>query len=305
MALEFFLPSASRHLLADDGGSMVGGPPRGIEHITADPKRPDGGLPDFAGLVNFFTHGGKRGAPHLLADPCSGEHAQFFPANVASRALVHDAGENPGSGETNRFGSVCLQIEWRFSTAGRCPVHKVVHANLNDTPMLGLAEIRDWQAQFAIPLVWAMGEPTWTPRRDPAVWKSTAGYYGHSQVPWQAPSNHVDPGPMPLTPAVHVRGRTLEVQPLAEEDEMVILKNTAGTDCWLSDGLQRRHIADVASLAEWQKVCRTVPATPFELNNILDVTPGNSQESIDRFDRELAGLSDDERNALGDMAPVF
>jgi hypothetical protein len=86
---------------------------------------------------------------------------------------------------------------------------------------------------------------------------------------------------------------------------MVILKNTGGPDHWISDGLQRRHIADVASLAEWQKVCRTLPATPFELNNIQDVTPGNAEESVDRFNREFGGLSDDERNALGEMAPVF
>jgi hypothetical protein len=296
MGVELWLPSAVRHEVSGDGGTMVGGPPRGIEHITWDAAEPDGTLPDFAALLGFFTGSGSSSAPHLLADPCSGDRAQFFPANVAARALVHDAGLNPGSGHTNRFGSVCLQTEWRFSTHGRCPVHHVVHATLHDTPMLGLAEIRAWQAQFGIPLVWPMGEPTFASDRDPRVWISTAGYYGHSQVPWQETTNHSDPGPMPLSAGAPVPAPAPApaptpvpaptpapapspvIPPLGEVGLMVILMNTSGPDQWLSDGLHRRRIADVASLTEWQKVCPTVAVTPSELTNIVDITPAPPPE---------------------------
>ncbi|MDQ1463195.1 MAG: hypothetical protein QOC73_136 [Actinomycetota bacterium] len=295
MAVDLFLPSAVVHALVSDGGAMLGGPPRAVEHITWDAARPDGSLPDFAGLLSFFTGSGKGSAPHLLADPCSGDRVQFFPANVASRALVHDAGTNPGTGQTNRFGSVCLQTEWRFSPHGRCPVHGVVHTTLFDTPMLGLAEIRAWQAEFGIPQVWAMGAPpTWKSNRSPDVWTSTAGYYSHSQVPWQAPTNHSDPGPMPLlvgeAPPVTVSGpppATISSpdpqpipHPVAEVDVTVILMNSEGPDQWISDGLRRRHIADVASLQAWQKILKTVVVTPQELASIVDITPTGAAATV-------------------------
>ncbi|MDQ1486209.1 MAG: hypothetical protein QOJ62_1902 [Actinomycetota bacterium] len=290
----FWLPSAAKHELPGGGGSMLGGPAVAVEHITWDAANSSGLLPGFANLVGWFTGGGKGGAPHLLADPCSGDRAQFFPANVASRALVHDSATNPNTGPTNRHGSVCLQVEWRFSTHGRCPVHDVVHKDLYDTPMLGLPEIRAWQAEFGVPLVWAMGEPTWAANRDVVVWQSTPGHYGHSQVPWQADTNHTDPGPMPLGTGA----RRPEALSLTEDDVIVILKNTAAPDQWISDGLQRRHIADVATLKEWQKVCKTVPATPRDLANILDVTPNGSADSLAQFAEDFNNLSPGERQAL-------
>jgi hypothetical protein len=68
--------------------------------------------------------------------------------------------------------------------------------------------------------------------------------------------------------------------PVAEVDVTVILMNSEGPDQWISDGLRRRHIADVASLQAWQKILKTVVVTPQELASIVDITPTGAAATV-------------------------
>lgn len=169
-----------------DGGSMLGGEPRAVHHITWDKLGPKGERPSFMGVAGYLLTRGFE--PHVMLDPILGGGVQFLPFDRSAYALEHR-----GNVETNRMGSACIQVEWFFSPG--CVVNGKRYLTLQDTPMLGLGLILEVAKEYGIPPVFPAGAPTW-PRsnRSETIWKTKAGHYGHGNVPT---NSHTDPGPMP------------------------------------------------------------------------------------------------------------
>ncbi|WP_143203612.1 hypothetical protein [Streptomyces sp. CB01580] len=189
---EIWMPQAIKADLGDHAPCDPGFPPKAIAHITADRNATTAAPQDlvpFARLQNFFTHGGKGMAPHILWDPFTGTFAQFFPATSRSKAL-QDA---PGGTRTNRAGEVVLQIEALFFP--HCRADGRVCTRLTDTPCKGWSELNAWVRSWGVPDTWPMGRPTaFVSDRSPHVWSSRGGWYAHAHVP---ENNHVDPGSWP------------------------------------------------------------------------------------------------------------
>lgn len=208
---ELWLPGAERQAQSN-GGSMVGGPPRSVFHITWDSLGAGGKQPAFDAVANYLKSAGY--APHLMWDPWTGRVVQFYPATTSARALSHPA----GTAETNRMGSVCIQIEVFFSP-GAVRDGKA-YATVADTPCKGLPEILAWLRSWEIPDVWPNGWPAWERNSRAALtWQKEAGHYGHSQVP---NNTHTDPGPMPKT--------------MFQEDDMP-LTDADVKKLWTTDGI--------------------------------------------------------------------
>jgi hypothetical protein len=181
--VDLWMPNTSRHSLGNTG-AMDGGPARATHHITSNENDHT-----FANEFGWFTGGGAGVAPHILADPFTGQRAQFFPADSRSLSL-----KNAGDVRTNRTGKYNIQIEWIF-TEGEVVNGKKYHS-LAETPMKGLPEIMAWLRSLGIPDTWPGGVPTAFARDTVSLstWTSKGGHYGHNQVPG---NDHVDPGPMP------------------------------------------------------------------------------------------------------------
>ncbi|WP_189984638.1 peptidoglycan-binding protein, partial [Streptomyces capoamus] len=113
----------------------------------------------------------------------------FVPANCRSKSLADAAGGT----RTNRAGSVVIQVEALYFPY--CRVGTQVYPRLVDTPCKGWPELQAWVHSWGVPLVWPMGHPSsFAPNRSESVWETTAGWYGHSQVP---ENTHQDPGSWP------------------------------------------------------------------------------------------------------------
>lgn len=170
-----WLPGARVIMANNDGGSMVGGAPRVVWHTTEnDPTRASA-----ADLANYLN--GTNNQVHLVWNPVSGEIVQMIPANRAGRGLVNRA----GGVQTNRQGSVCIQIE---------VVGQAVHP-FTEGPCKNLDKIESWLTSLGIPHVWPAGQPKPYPEsaggeRSVEAW-AHGGHFGHSQVP---ENDHGDPG---------------------------------------------------------------------------------------------------------------
>jgi len=183
---QLWMPGAERRP-EGNGGSMVGGPPRAVWHITWDQLGPGGKMPSFDAIAGYLQR--VNYCPHLMWDPWTGRIVQFYPADQSARALANRA----GGVETNRQGSRCIQVEVFFSPGavrdGR------TYKTVADTPCKGLPEIVAWMRGLGIPDRWPLGWPTWDRNsRSASTWQTTGGHYGHCHVP---ENDHTDPGPMP------------------------------------------------------------------------------------------------------------
>lgn len=181
--VDLWMPEAAKHSVGNTG-AMEGGPSRATHHATSNPTNWD-----FSDHVGYFSGGGEGVAPHLLADPFTGEVAQFFPADSRSLAL-----KNAGDVRTNRTGKYNIQIEWVF-TKGEA-VNGKVYNHLSETPMKGVDKIVDWLRSLGIKDGWPGGKPAGWSRDTVSLdtWLNEGGHYGHNQVPG---NDHVDPGAMP------------------------------------------------------------------------------------------------------------
>ena len=181
--VDLWMPGAERHPVGNTG-SMDGGEPRATHHVTSNDNDWT-----FSNELGWFSGGGAGVAPHLLADPFTGQIAQFFPADSRSLSL-----KNAGDVRTNRTGEYNIQIEWVF-TEGEVVGGKK-YMSLADTPMKGLSEIMAWLRSLGIRDVWPGGKPVAFTRDTVSLstWLGEGGHYGHNQVPG---NDHVDPGPMP------------------------------------------------------------------------------------------------------------
>ena len=157
-------------------------PPRITHHITSDVD-PGKTQPTIQAVGSYLKSAGY--CPHLLVDPFTGEIRQYYPANVGARALA----------AWNEDGAAHIQVEWLFSR-GAYRGGKQYWA-LGETPMKGLPEVLTLADSWGIPRAWPLG-PTppigQSGNRDPKVWNTCAGHYGHSQVP---NNDHTDPGVFP------------------------------------------------------------------------------------------------------------
>ena len=180
---DLWMPGATRHALGNTG-AMNGGPARATHHITSNSKDWT-----FTNELGWFTGGGCDVAPHLLADPFTGQIAQFFPADSRSLSL-----QNAGTVRTNRTGKYNIQIEWVF-TEGETVNGKVYHS-LAETPLKPWPTIHAWLKSLGITDTWPGGAPTGFTRDTVSLdmWLTQGGHYGHNQIPG---NTHVDPGPMP------------------------------------------------------------------------------------------------------------
>jgi hypothetical protein len=161
------------------GGGLVGGPPRWVWHTyEADPA----GLSAVEGARSLHAAGNDV---HFVLNPLTGDIAQLLPASVSGRGLKN----SQGGVETNRLGTVCLQVE--VIAFASHPFTGIVTPAGKE----GLGRLIRFGRAHGIPDVWPAGPPPAYPHgfsvRSAATWTAHPGHYGHSQVP---ENDHGDPG---------------------------------------------------------------------------------------------------------------
>lgn len=220
-------------------------PPRGVWHITWDALRPDGGQPDSQAVSDYLKRMGY--CPTLMWNPFTGDIEQFYAANVGGRALA----------AWNEDGTANIQIEVFFSPG--CVVDGIKYGTVADTPCNGLENILAWMDTFGIPRTWPMGAPQWQGNsRDPAIWNTQAGHYGHCNVP---DNTHTDPGPMPdITGGITPQGTITPQEDAMTPDQMLELK------LFIQNEMERRHVVT-------RDVVKAVPATV--LDTVVDGVMGD------------------------------
>lgn len=123
-------PGAIKKLSAYNGGTMVGGPPRGVLHETETTALPG--------------YSGGKSSPHLTLMP-DGIFYQHIPFSKAARALRNA----PGGVQTNRQGSVNIQIE------------VVANSNYNDWTPAQIMKLRAFvlwaHTEWGIPATFPLG----------------------------------------------------------------------------------------------------------------------------------------------------
>lgn len=207
---DLWLPGAIKRNIGNTG-SMDGGPSRVTHHATSNTNDWT-----FKNESNYFADGGRGVAPHIVADPFTGQIAQYFPADSRALALQNAVDSEGDSVRTNRSGKYNIQIEWVF-TKGEVVAGKKYN-NLADTPMKPWPTIRAWLKSLGIAETFPGGAPTgWI--RDTvslSTWATKGGHYTHAQVPG---NSHVDPGPLgnlfngTVTPKPPVKPPTYEPFP--------------------------------------------------------------------------------------------
>lgn len=154
-------------------GTMIGGTARVTLHTT------EGGPFDF--LCLYLP--GKGDSPQVLWDPTTGRIGQFSPLTVAGCALMH----LPGTVDTNRMGSVNVQIEVMGQAVNP----------FTDGAMVGWDRIQAALDANGVPRTAAtfISYPDSAGqsrvRMSPDAWRGFAGYCGHMHVPG---NDHGDPG---------------------------------------------------------------------------------------------------------------
>ena len=165
-------PFAQWMPLSGSCGSFVGGPFRVVHHTTEGSSA--------AGAFQAFK--AHRSDPHFTVD--EQRVYQHIDTSVAARALRNAV----GGVETNRLSAIQIEV---VGTAGR----PKTRATLENVARLcrwiehthGIAQA--WPAGFPKPPI--NGQDPGGHNRNPAIWASHSGHYGHSQVP---ENTHWDPG---------------------------------------------------------------------------------------------------------------
>lgn len=231
-----YYPKADREISGVDGGSMVGGPPRGVVHTTETG-------PIYRGATFY----------HIQIDYTSSggiEIVQFIPLERASRALRNHS----GGVQTNRQGDYCLNVAIAdyaknaavlaaASTADSpCvawaePFGLTTMATWPDAIYNELGELMEWaEPEMGIPLVFP--EPfdggdaygyDGSVRISNSEWLDLSGWVGHQHVP---ENTHWDPG----------RLQTDKLEPHDEpegDDDMAKITQPS----WLPDSVLKRLAA--------------------------------------------------------------
>jgi len=155
---------------------MVGGNALCTHHITASSKG------SYPAVSRYLVKMGFE--PTLNLDPTTGQRGQYLPANRSAYALEHPAGQP----ETNREGSVNVQIEWVWPS---------MTDDITKAPHFAAiwADLIPWLEALGVPSLWTFGNPAAT-SRDAKVWRK-AGHRGHKNAP---ANTHVDSLPCKTSP---------------------------------------------------------------------------------------------------------
>lgn len=157
-------PFATFEPISGSSGAFTGGPFRIVHHTTE-------GSTAQAAMDAFRQH---KSDPHFTVD---GSHIrQHIDTSESARALRHPA----GTPETNRRSAIQIEV---VGFAGRS---KAVPT------LTQVARLCRWiEAAHNVPRAWPAGPPKPPVRgadpgghhRDPAIWASKGGHYGHCHVP--------------------------------------------------------------------------------------------------------------------------
>lgn len=230
-----WLESVARVPSSHDGGDMVGGPPRWVWHTYE------------AGYALSARDGARRlieagNEVHFVFNPVTGELVQLLPASRAARGLEN----RPGGVQTNRLGSVCLQVEV-VARASRPWT-----SDLTEAGRVGLGRLVRFARAHGIPDTWTAGPPPAYPpgdgRRDGKIWALRAGHYGHSQVP---ENDHGDPGA--IDPRVLWACADEGAAPVAPDGggDMDLYRDKAGR-VWDIGAAGRRHVGHPDTVHAYQ-----------------------------------------------------
>jgi hypothetical protein len=157
-------PFAQQMPISGTCGSYVGGPFRIIHHTTEGPTAS-------AAFSAFRAH---RTDPHFTVD--SNGIFQHIDTGVAARALRN----LDGGVQTNRWSAVQIEV---VGSAGRPKARPTLE---------NVARLCRWiERTHNIPRVWPAGPPKPAVggadpgghNRNPSIWTSQGGHYGHSNVP--------------------------------------------------------------------------------------------------------------------------
>lgn len=187
-----WMPGAVTLPSSHDGGSMVGGPARAVEHTMECPY-------SWSALqaARFLIQQGTE--VHFAFHPVSGHIVQMLPAYRAARGLSNLS----GGVQTNRQGSRNLQTEV-VGYAGK-PWTNDVTAAAKRT----LAARANFYDSHGISRVWRGGpaatyaEANARGARPVSEWLGDGGWRGHSRVP---ENGHWDPGAIDVRVAMGGRG---------------------------------------------------------------------------------------------------
>jgi hypothetical protein len=237
MSASDWLAGATR-IEGSGSGAMTGGPPRWVWHT-------------YEAGYSLTAANGARGLisagndVHFTFHPISGEVVQILPASAGGKGLLNAA----GGVQTNRMGTVCIQVEVIARAARPWTL------DLTGAGRRGLALLVGFARAHGIPDVWPAGPPPAYPpgsgNRSPSIWTSRAGHYGHSQVP---ENDHGDPGALDvraLFAAVPIPAPNPTPAPTPKETpDMVIIRTPSNGD-FLQTSLGRAALASAdASAAE-------------------------------------------------------
>lgn len=157
-------PFATQKVLSGAVGPYTGGPFKIVHHTT------EGSSADGA-MAAFLAH---RSDPHFTVD--GAKIYQHIDTAKSARALRNP----PGGVQTNTDSAIQIEL---VGFAGKLK---------NKAALKNVARLCRWiEAQHAIPRVWPNGPPKPAVNgRDPGghnrsavTWDTTAGHYGHSNVP--------------------------------------------------------------------------------------------------------------------------
>lgn len=188
-----------------DGGSMLGGPGKGLWHTTETATWPGYATGSF---------------PHLTVAVGPGEQftaRQHIPFNRAARALRNES----GGVQTNRVTRCQVEIVTRADTVDTHGLHPAMED--------GLAALAEWlEAEWGVPRVCTVEFLTYPEsfgadngvRLSGAAWERYTGWLGHMHA---AENDHGDPGALEWRPILQ-----REVPDMTQDELLDALESTRG-----------------------------------------------------------------------------
>jgi hypothetical protein len=166
---------------AHDGGTFIGGPPRGVLHTTEGPT--------FASARGAFV--ANNTWPHFTITNETGTVVahQHLPITVAARTLEH----RPNTIDTNRRNAIQIEIVGAAASS----------QNFSPAYLAGIARLMRWienHAGVARLASVTFAAPGHEQRLSDAAWVAYAGWCGHQHVPH---NSHDDPGAIDIGTLLH------------------------------------------------------------------------------------------------------
>lgn len=192
--------------------------------------------------------------PHFCGNPITGDLVQMLPADVGAYTLANA----PGGPETNRAGSIHMQIE--MLAEAREPWTE--YATPAGWAMV--ARLMDFLESWGIPRVWPAGQPAATaagPHN--RIGPGPPGHYGHSQWKDQEPSLHWDPG------ALDIR-RILAATTAADPDPKVLARQRELVAAGLLEASDVDGIDGPQTQAAWRRYMAALDDIASQLARLTD-----------------------------------